>query len=141
MGSLLKGQRSDYVRCACAGAAGSFIVQFAKRAGAKVVTTVGTTRKAEVAKVLGADVVINHRSQDVSEALAEACPEGLDWVVDGVGGHLQDSLIQHMKPGATMLQIGYIAEYPHTRVQPCCAMVRHVMAGHTANRVALTIML
>lgn len=103
---------------AFAGAAGSFILQFAKRAGAKVATTVGTPGKAEVAKELGADVVINHRSQDVSEALAEACPEGLDWVVDGVGGTLQDELISRMKPGATMLQIGYISEYPHTGIEP-----------------------
>jgi NADPH-dependent curcumin reductase CurA len=104
--------------CPCAGAAGSFIVQFAKRAGAKVVTTVGSTAKADVAKALGAKVVINYRSQDVSAALANTCPEGFDWVVDGVGGTLQDTLISHMKPGAMMLQIGYISEYPHTGTQP-----------------------
>jgi NADPH-dependent curcumin reductase CurA len=97
-----------------AGAAGSFILQFAKQAGAKVATSVGNDKKAAVARSLGADTVINYRTADVSKVLSEAYPEGLDWVVDGVGGELQDQLIEWMKPGARMFQIGYISEYPHT---------------------------
>lgn len=89
-----------------------------------------------MAKELGADVVINHRSQDVSVALAEACPEGLDWVVDGVGGKLQDTLISHMKPGATMLQIGYISEYPHTGTEICCLVAKQCVVS--ASDVSLT---
>lgn len=59
--------------------------------------------------------MINYRAKDVSSALSAAVPEGLDGAVDGVGGNLQDIIISHLKPGATMLQIGYIAEYPHMK--------------------------
>lgn len=82
-------------------------------AGARVLASVGNAAKAAVVTELGGEP-INYREADVGGALTAACPEGLDWVVDGVGGALQDTLIQHMRPGATLLQIGYISEYPHT---------------------------
>ena len=97
-----------------AGAAGSFAVQFAKAAGAHVVTTVGSERKAEVARRLGADVVINHRTcDDMAHAFAQACPEGFDVVMDGVGGALQEAFIPSLAPNALVLLTGYISEYPH----------------------------
>ena len=115
-----------------AGAAGSFIVQFARMAGARVLASVGSDAKAAVVRDLGAEA-INYHEADVGGALSAACPEGLDWVVDGVGGALQDALIQHMRPGATLLQIGYISEYPHTgtppRASPCAACVLPVPAA------------
>lgn len=89
------------------------MVQFALSAGARVIASMGSEAKAAVVRDLGAHP-INYRKTDVGAALAAVCPEGLDWVVDGVGGPLQDVLIERMKPGATLLQIGYISEYPHT---------------------------
>lgn len=82
-------------------------------AGARVLASVGSADKAAAATALGAQP-INYHDTDVGAAVAAECPEGLDWVVDGVGGALQDSLIPRMKAGATMIQIGYISEYPHT---------------------------
>jgi NADPH-dependent curcumin reductase CurA len=89
-------------------------VQFAKLAGARVITTAGSEIKADAAEALGADIVINYRTRDVDDALKETCPGGLDIVIDGVGGRLLDTLISHVKPGGKVLQIGYISEYPHT---------------------------
>jgi NADPH-dependent curcumin reductase CurA len=101
--------------CWRAGAAGSFAVQFAKKAGAFVVTTVGSHRKDKVAVELGADIVINHRDcANMCHALREACPEGFDVVMDGVGRALQDAYLEHLAPSAKVLLTGYISEYPHT---------------------------
>lgn len=50
---------------------GMAAIQLAKHVGAKVVTTVGSDDKAEFVRGLGADVVINHRQQDVAAVLAE----------------------------------------------------------------------
>ncbi|MDX9981273.1 MAG: NAD(P)H-quinone oxidoreductase [Lentisphaeria bacterium] len=50
---------------------GMAAIQLAKHVGAKVVTTVGSDDKAEFVRGLGADVVVNHRRQDVAAVLAE----------------------------------------------------------------------
>ena len=44
-----------------AGAVGHFAIQLAKRDGARVVTTVSSAEKAELARAAGADVVVNYR--------------------------------------------------------------------------------
>ncbi|GAB5444767.1 MAG: zinc-binding dehydrogenase [Fuerstiella sp.] len=51
------------------GGVGSAVVQLAKAADAVVITTVGSEEKAEGAKQLGADLVINYMDQDVAQTL------------------------------------------------------------------------
>lgn len=98
-----------------AGAAGSFAIQFAKAAGACVVATVGSERKARLALELGADHVINYQSHtDIRKTLKNVCPNLCTLVMDGVGGSLQDALIDCTVPGGKILLTGYISEYPHT---------------------------
>lgn len=62
---------------------GMAAIQLAKRLGAKVVTTVGSDEKAAFAARLGADVVINHRKEDVASALAS---HPVDVAMDCVAG-------------------------------------------------------
>ncbi len=50
---------------------GMAAIQLAKALGAKVVTTVGSDDKAAFVKRLGADVIINHKKDDVTAALAQ----------------------------------------------------------------------
>jgi NADPH-dependent curcumin reductase CurA len=44
--------------------------------------------------------------QDVSAALAAACPGGIDVVYEGVGGALRAAIWPHIKPGGKLLQVG-----------------------------------
>jgi NADPH2:quinone reductase len=60
------------------GGVGSTVVQMAKAAGARVITTVSTEEKAEVAKKLGADLVINYKKDNIAEAVKQAAPNGVD---------------------------------------------------------------
>ncbi len=60
------------------GGVGSSVVQMAKVLGARVVTTVGSDEKAARAKELGADVVINYKTEDVAGAIKKAAPEGVN---------------------------------------------------------------
>lgn len=53
------------------GGVGSAVVQLAKAAGATVITTVGSEQKATTAKSLGADFVINYRTDDVAESIRD----------------------------------------------------------------------
>ncbi len=51
------------------GGVGSMVVQMAKAVGAKVITTVGSTEKADLCRSWGADVVINYKTDPVAEAI------------------------------------------------------------------------
>ena len=70
------------------GGVGSFAIQFAKAAGARVLAT-ASARNQELLQDLGADVSIDYESQDAVEiALAETGGEGLDAAFDIQGPDL-----------------------------------------------------
>lgn len=72
---------------AAAGGVGSGAVQLGKAIGARVIGVVGGERKAEVARGLGADVVIDRLSQDFVAVVKEVTGgRGADVVYDSVGG-------------------------------------------------------
>jgi NADPH:quinone reductase len=72
---------------AAAGGVGSGAVQLGKAAGARVIGVVGGPRKAEAARALGADVVIDRLSQDFVEVVKEVTGgRGADVIYDPVGG-------------------------------------------------------
>jgi NADPH2:quinone reductase len=72
---------------AAAGGVGSAAVQLGKAAGARVIAVVGGSDKADVATKLGADVVIDRRTQDFIPIVKEATGgRGADVVYDPVGG-------------------------------------------------------
>jgi len=72
---------------AAAGGVGSGAVQLGKAAGARVVGVAGGPRKAEAARALGADVVIDRHAQDFVEVVKEVTGgRGADVIYDSVGG-------------------------------------------------------
>ncbi|WP_019203265.1 NADPH:quinone oxidoreductase family protein [Tsukamurella sp. 1534] len=72
---------------AAAGGVGSAAIQLGKAAGATVIGVVGGPEKAEVARALGADVVVDRRSEDFVDVVkAETGGRGADVVYDPVGG-------------------------------------------------------
>mmetsp|Transcript_35084 Transcript_35084/g.41870 ORF Transcript_35084/g.41870 Transcript_35084/m.41870 type:complete len:379 (+) Transcript_35084:97-1233(+) len=99
---------------AAAGGAGHFAVQFAKLAGCEVIGTCGSDEKAQVLNRLGCDHVINYKSQNVKVELNRIAPDGLDVVLEGVGGNMMKVALECLCPEGRLLQIGYISEYPHS---------------------------
>lgn len=70
-----------------AGGVGSAAVQVGKAAGARVIAVVGGPHKAEAAAKLGADVVVDRRSEDFVAVVKQATGgRGADVVFDPVGG-------------------------------------------------------
>eukprot|EP00873_Tetraselmis_striata_P001782 jgi/Tetstr1/422046/TSEL_012910.t1 len=66
---------------------GTTAIQLAKAFGATVFTTVGSEEKAQAARALGADHVIDYNRQDfVSEILEITDKRGVDVILDMVGG-------------------------------------------------------
>jgi NADPH2:quinone reductase len=60
------------------GGVGSMVVQMAKLAGARVITTAGSDAKVEAAKGLGADEVIGYHRESIGEGLQRCAPQGVD---------------------------------------------------------------
>ena len=72
---------------AAAGGVGSAAVQLGKAAGARVIGVAGGSAKASVAADLGADVVIDRKSDDFVAAVKDATGgRGADVIYDPVGG-------------------------------------------------------
>lgn len=59
------------------GGVGSMVVQMAKIAGARVITTAGSDEKAALARQLGADEVIGYHREPIGEAVARLAPQGV----------------------------------------------------------------
>lgn len=72
---------------AAAGGVGQVAVQLARHLGARIAVTVSDDGKADIARQLGAEKVINYKTQDfVQETLAWTSGKGADVVYDTVGG-------------------------------------------------------
>ena len=54
------------------GGVGTAVIQMAKATGAKVIATVGSAEKAELARELGADTFVNYKTEDVPTAVKAA---------------------------------------------------------------------
>jgi NADPH:quinone reductase len=77
-----------------AGAVGHYAVQLAKWGGAQVIATVSSAAKAEQARLGGADLAVNYKTDDVvAKAMAFTGGRGVDRVVDvDFGGNIDTTL-------------------------------------------------
>lgn len=77
-----------------AGAVGHYAIQLAKWGGARVIATVSSAAKAEQARLAGADMVINYKTDDVVEqVMAFTEQRGVDRVIDvDFGGNIATTL-------------------------------------------------
>lgn len=96
-GKLAKGQK--VLIQGAAGATGATMLQMAKNAGAYVLATASGQGIALV-KSLGADEVIDYRSQDVAVLVKD-----VDLVADCAGGESQNKLFEVLRPGGKLLSI------------------------------------
>lgn len=104
---------------AASGAVGSVAVQIGKLMGARVVASVGSDEKAEHIKSLGVDAVINYKTcGDLTAALAQAAPEGIDVYFENVGGEHLTAALNNMKDHGRIAVCGMIAQYNDTTPTP-----------------------
>ena len=99
---------------AASGAVGALVGQIARIKGCRAVGVAGSDAKcAYVLNELGFDAVINYKTQNVPEALAAACPDGIDVYFDNVGGATLDAVLDQINIGARISICGMISEYNH----------------------------
>lgn len=104
---------------AASGAVGQIVCQIAKIEGARVVGSAGGPEKCAFLKEIGCDVAIDYRAtENLTKALADAAPGGIDVYFDNVGGgHLQAAL-EIANPWARFAECGMIEVYNNDRAAP-----------------------
>ncbi len=90
-----------------AGGVGSMAVQLADHAGAEVFATASTADKLDLARELGADHAIDYETADVADEIAESTDgEGVDLVLDGVGGRAFSASVEALAPMGRIVSYG-----------------------------------
>jgi NADPH:quinone reductase-like Zn-dependent oxidoreductase len=96
-GNLQRGQK--VLVHAGAGGVGSMAIQLAKHLGATVATTASVSN-ADFVRSLGADIVIEYRSQDFEKVVS-----GYDLVLDSLGGENLQKSLRILRPGGKAIGI------------------------------------
>jgi len=124
-----------------AGAVGLVVGQIAKLKGCKVIGIVGSDKKAELLKKeYGFDEAINYKDiPDLKESLISACPNGIDFYFDNVGGIISDNVLALINNKARIAICGQISLYNDTenpsgpRIQPILLGKSALMQGFLVN--------
>jgi len=86
---------------------GSAAIQIARLVGARVITTVGSDDKLEFARALGAERVVNYRTQDFVDAVRTwTNKRGVDVVIEHIGGETFERSVLALTRLGTLVTIG-----------------------------------
>ncbi len=92
---------------AAAGGVGQIFCQWAKSLGCKVIGTVGSDEKIDIAKKNGCDFVINYSKEDFPKKVLELTKgKGVPVVYDGVGKNTFEGSIECLKMRGMMVSFG-----------------------------------
>ncbi len=131
-GPLLPGDR--VLVHAAAGGVGLAAVQMAKGAGAAVFATAGSAEKIRFLEALGVERAIDYRADDFVEAVRRATGgEGVDVVLDSIGGRMIALDLRVLRPGGRIVSLGLAAASGLGRP----AMLRELLAAPRLQPIKL----
>jgi NADPH:quinone reductase len=121
------------------GGVGLAAVELGKVLGARVIAVGSSDEKLAVARVRGADAVVNYRSDDFRAAVKTLVGDaGVDVVYDPVGGEISNESARLLAWGGRLLVIGFASgEFPALRANHALIKgysVIGVRAGEAARR-------
>jgi NADPH-dependent curcumin reductase len=105
------------VVAAASGPVGSMVGQIAKNRGCRVVGVAGSADKCDyVRSEFGFDACLDHHAPDFEEALAAACPGGIDVYWENVGGRVFEAVLPLLNDFARLPVCGLVAWYNATEL-------------------------
>ncbi|MEU3398788.1 NADP-dependent oxidoreductase [Streptomyces filamentosus] len=113
------------------GGVGTVALQLARHLGAHVATT-ASAANAGLVKELGADVVIDYRTEDFEEVL-----DGYDVVLDTLGGETLEKSLRVLKPGGKVISVAGPPDAEFARelgVNPVLRQVMRALGFRTRRR-------
>jgi NADPH-dependent curcumin reductase CurA len=116
--ALMKEGETVFVSAA-AGAVGQIVCQIAKIKGGVVIGSAGGPEKCAYLKEIGVDHVIDYKqAKNLTAALAEAAPKGIDVYFDNVGGDHLEAALNAARPSGRFALCGAISMYNDTTPPP-----------------------
>ncbi|MEG3162763.1 NADP-dependent oxidoreductase [Sphingomonas sp. LB2R24] len=103
------------------GGVGTIAIQLAKHLGATVATT-ASAANADLVRRLGADVVIDYKTQDFSELLS-----GYDVVLNSLDGKTLEKSLKVLKPGGKLISISGPPDPAFAKAQGLNPVIRLVL--------------
>jgi NADPH2:quinone reductase len=96
-----------------AGGTGTFLVQMARLAGARVIATAGSSERLALAAELGADETVDYNEASWPDRVAEiTAGRGADIVIESVGGSVFEGSFRCLAPFGRLVVIGQSAGPP-----------------------------
>ena len=90
------------------GGVGLAAIEIGKAMGARVIAAASSAEKLEVARQAGADELINYQDEDIRERLKTLTKgQGVDVVIDPVGGDMSETVFRSIAWNGRMLVIGF----------------------------------
>jgi hypothetical protein len=121
---------------AASGAVGQVVGQIAKLKGCRVVGIAGGARKcAYLTEELGFDAAVDHKGPDFADALAAACPDGIDVYFENVGGAVFAAVWPLLNNFARVPVCGLIAQYNAAEAPAGPDRVPGLMRAILSNRL------
>ncbi|WP_160775648.1 zinc-dependent alcohol dehydrogenase family protein [Stappia sediminis] len=116
-----------------------FALQFARMLGLSVVITSSSDEKLETARALGADGLVNYRTDAGWAQAARSLAGGpVDAVIDVGGTETLDASIRMLKPNGTAFLVGVLSGASASILLPLVVMRRVRLQGVTVASVAST---
>ena len=117
MGNLQKDQ--TVVIHAAAGGVGTLAIQLAKMWGGKVIAVTGSTKKAELARSLGADEIVMANEPELAKSIrAHNNGKGVDLILEMVGGSTFDQSLQALGTFGKLITFGMASRTAPTPLHP-----------------------
>ena len=94
---------------------GTIAIQLARAFGSLVAVTAGSTAKLAACERLGAAILINYRTEDFAERIAEATDgRGVDVILDSIGGGYLERNLAVLAPHGRLVNIANLSGEPGT---------------------------
>ena len=124
------------VVAAATGAVGAVVGQIAKLKSCRVVGIAGGADKcAWAVEQLKFDACLDHRSAQLAESLAAACPKGIDVYFENVGGKVFQAVLPLINAHARIPVCGLISQYNETPADG--ASVQALMRSILVKRISM----
>jgi NADPH-dependent curcumin reductase len=127
---------------AATGAVGAVVGQIAKIKGCRVVGIAGGEKKCRYAvDELGFDACINHHdlhaATNLGQAIAAACPNGIDVYFESIGGPVFDAVLPLLNARARVPLCGLIANYNDSKPAAGADRMSNLMRTLLSKRIKL----
>ncbi len=111
-----------------------FALQFARMMGARVIATTSSDDKARTLLRLGADLVVNYRTNpDWARAARDGAGGPIDLIVDVGGGDTLEASLRMIRPGGTIALIGVLGGAKASITLPLAVMRQVRLQGVTCG--------